>query len=158
MVPPLLTTKLFRPPAKPGLVVRPRLHEKLDQGLARGARLTLFSAPAGYGKTTLVLSWTASHPDWELAWLSLDEADNDPKRFLRYLVAALQTVDPSLGVDLVALLEHPAPPLEDCLTGLINQLAGREGCLALVLDDYHRITSMAVHQWIDGLLERLPPG
>ena len=158
MASPLLTTKLFRPPAKPGLVIRPRLIEKLDQGLARGARLTLVSAPAGYGKTTLVQSWTASHPDWELAWLSLDEADNDPGRFLRYLVAALQTVDPRLGEELVALLEHPSPPLEECLTGLVNQLADRPGSLGLVLEDYHRITSLAVHQWLDGLLERLPPG
>ncbi len=92
----ILATKLYRPPSRPKVVLRPRLVERLNEGLAAGHRLTLVSAPAGFGKTTLVSEWVAGcgRP---AAWLSLDEGDSDPSRFLTYLVAALQTVVPGIG-------------------------------------------------------------
>ena len=88
---PILATKLYIPPPRPELVLRPRLIERLNEGLHR--KLTLISAPAGFGKTTLVSEWVAERADRPVAWLSLDEGDNDPTRFLTYLVAALQTLD-----------------------------------------------------------------
>ncbi len=90
---PILATKLFIPPPRPGIVLRPRLIERLNEGLSLGRKLTLISAPAGFGKTTLVSEWVAGC-EQPVAWLSLDEGDNDPARFLTYLVAALQTIAP----------------------------------------------------------------
>jgi LuxR family maltose regulon positive regulatory protein len=87
---PILATKLYIPPSRSGIVPRPRLIERLDEGLAKGGRLTLVSAPAGFGKTTLVSEWTASCGK-PVAWLSLDEGDSDPVRFISYLIATLQT-------------------------------------------------------------------
>src|SRR3982751_6127200 len=91
---PILTTKLYIPPPRPNVVRRSRLTERLNAGLHR--KLILIAAPAGFGKTTLVGAW-ATNCDWPAAWLSLDRADNDPTRFLTYLVAALQTVAPMIG-------------------------------------------------------------
>ena len=88
---PILATKLYIPPPRPNLVLRSRLVERLNEGLSAGRKLTLISAPAGFGKTTLVSEWVA-HSESPVAWLSLDEGDNDPTRFLTYLVAALQTI------------------------------------------------------------------
>ena len=154
---PLLTTKLYIPPTRPELVPRPHLIERLNGGLNR--KLTLISAPAGFGKTTLVSEWVAGcgRP---VAWVSLDEGDNDLIRFLTYLVAALQTVDAGIGQDVSAVLQSPQlPPLESLLTLLINDLAGnREGCpYVLVLDDYHVIHAPAVHKALVFLLDHLPP-
>ncbi len=115
---PLLETKLFLPAPRPGLVARPRLRERLDRGL--GAKLMLVSAPAGFGKTTLLVDWVASiaassdggHSRG--AWLALDPADNDPSRFWRYVVAALRTALPGVGEDALALLQDSqAPPVRD---------------------------------------------
>ena len=93
---PILATKLYVPPPRPKLVLRPRLIERLNEGLSASRKLTLISAPAGFGKTTLVSEWIAGC-ERPVAWLSLDEGDNDPTRFLTYLVAALQTVAANIG-------------------------------------------------------------
>ena len=119
---PLLATKLFVPPPRAELVARPRLVERLNAGLAR--KLTLVSAPAGYGKTTLVADWLHGRSEAalprQLAWLSLDENDNDPARFLAYLVAALQQVDPEIGQVAQVMLQAPQPsPPEALLTSLL---------------------------------------
>jgi len=152
---PLLATKLYVPPPRANLVPRPRLVERLNEGL-RG-RLTLVAAPAGFGKTTLVGEWVAGcgRP---VAWLSLDEGDNDPTRFLMYLVAALRTIAPSIGAGLVGLLQSPQPPpIESILTALLNEIASVPDDFVLVLDDYHVIDSRPVDDALTFLLEHLPP-
>jgi LuxR family maltose regulon positive regulatory protein len=152
---PLLQTKLYIPPPRPNLVSRPRLIERLNAGLQR--KLTLVSAPAGFGKTTLLSEWVADcgRP---VAWLSLDEGDNDPVRFFTYLVAALQTLDPSLGQAAQGLLGSPQPPPPEALVAtLINDIAATSTPLVLVLDDYHTIVELTVHEPLGFLLERQPP-
>src|ERR1700690_1268874 len=115
---PILTTKLYIPPPRPKVVVRHRLLERLNEGLHR--KLTLVSAPAGFGKTTLVSDWVAGCGR-HVAWLSLDEGDNDPARFLTYLVAALRTVTPNIGASVLGVLQSPQPPpTEAILTALLN--------------------------------------
>src|SRR5690349_781856 len=104
---PILATKLYIPPPRTKLVPRPRLTGQLNEGLERG--LTLVSAPAGFGKTTLVSEWVAGC-ERPVAWLSLDEGDNDPARFLAYLVAALQTIAPDIGAGVLRTLQSPQPP------------------------------------------------
>ncbi|HSR33812.1 MAG TPA: hypothetical protein VLY63_24875, partial [Anaerolineae bacterium] len=201
----LVTTKLHIPPTGPSLLPRRRLVARIDEGLRQSGpgggfarKLTLLSAPAGFGKTTLLSEWAAVSPlvardgspadraapktsdssriTTRVAWLSLDEADNDPVRFLSYLIAALQTVEPDLGRDLLPILQSPglnpnpdslpanqsvlqplSLPLEELLTSLINQvqaLAGRG--LVLVLDDFHLVTTRIVHRALAFLLEHLP--
>ena len=135
----LLATKLHKPRPRPGFVPRPRLAERLDDGLAQG--LVLVCAPAGYGKTTLLadLVQRAEHP---VAWLCLDPVDNDPARFWRHVVAALDGVYPGIGGRVAPLLGPPAPSsYRGLVTALINELASRpDGDQALlVLDDYHLI-------------------
>ena len=103
----LLQTKLYAPRARPLLVPRPRLIEKLNQGIHH--KLTLISAPAGFGKTTLVSEWIAAE-EWPTAWLSLDESDTDPIHFLTYFVAALQRIAPEVGQTILAGLQSPQPP------------------------------------------------
>jgi LuxR family maltose regulon positive regulatory protein len=152
---PLVATKLYVPPARPRLVARPRLLQRLDSGL--GCRLILVSAPAGYGKTTLVTTWLAER-GCSAAWLSLDAGDNDPARFLRYLVASLQTVAPEVGEAADALLQAPhLPPLEAVLSLLINDLCALPGQVILVLDDYHLIDVPDIHRAVAFLFEHLPP-
>ena len=102
---PILATKLYIPPPRPNVVLRPRLIERLNEGLHR--KLTLISAPAGFGKTTLVSAWVAGC-ERPVAWLSLDEGDNDPTRFLTYLVAALQTIAPKIGEGVLACAPIPS--------------------------------------------------
>ena len=120
MVQTLLATKLYIPPVRSERVPRPRLIERLDTGL-RG-KLTLVSAPAGYGKTTLVSDWIA-RSQVPAAWLSLDASDNDPVRFLTYLIAALQRIDERIGADIRAALgESQAPPGETLLTRLVSEI------------------------------------
>src|SRR5450432_2094432 len=104
---PILATKLYIPPPPPRVVVRPRLTERLNEGLHR--KVTLVSAPAGFGKTTLVSAWVAGC-ERPATWLSLDEGDNDPTRFLTYVVAALQTIAPTMGENVLAMLQSPQPP------------------------------------------------
>ena len=175
---PLLTTKLLVPPVRRELVPRPHLTERLYAGLRAGRKLTLVSAPAGYGKTTLVAGWLRSlaqeqqnwgvgeqlprsptpPPSAQIAWLSLDENDNDPARFTAYLLAALQQIDPSIGQAAQAMLQtSPPPPPEALLTGLINDIAARPAPVVLVLDDTHLIQAPPIHQQLAYLLEHQPP-
>ncbi len=154
---PVLVTKLFLPQPPPGLVSRLRLIERLNEGLAPGRRLSLISAPAGFGKTTLVSEWVASigRPT---AWLSLDEGDNDPTRFLAYLVAALQTVAANIGQEVMAALQSPQPPpTESTLIALLNELTTLPERVVLVLDDYHLIDDTAIDLALAFLLDNLPP-
>jgi LuxR family maltose regulon positive regulatory protein len=157
----LLTTKLYVPPPRPDLVSRPRLIERLDEGLRLGHRLTLISAPAGYGKTTLLSEWAqalggASWPR-AVAWLSLDEADNDPVRFWTYLIAALRQVESDLGRGIPEALRSPQrPPIEPLLTPLINQIAALAKPLILILDDYHLISTPQIQEGMAFLLDHQP--
>ena len=153
----ILSTKLFIPPPRPTLVPRPRLVERLRQGLT--LPLTLISAPAGFGKTTLISEWRTSTAgrDYPLACLSLENDDNDPTRFLTYVVAALGTLKPDLAETALGLLQSPQPPpLHSFLTGLINDLDELDHPFALVLDDYHVISAMPVHEALGFLLDHLP--
>ena len=134
---PILATKLYIPPPRPKVVLRPRLIEQLNNGLASGRKLTLISAPAGFGKTTLVSEWVAGC-ERPVAWLSLDEGDNDPTRFLTYLIAALQTIAPNVGEEVLGVLQSPQPPpIESILTTLLNEITTIPDNFILVLDDYH---------------------
>ena len=139
-------------------VPRPRLGERLKEGMGR--KLTLISAPAGFGKTTLLSEWRMLHlgEEYPLAWISLDEGDNDPARFLAYLVAALRTIEADVGESALVSLRSPQlPPIESVLTALINEVATIPRDFALVLDDYHLIANEAVHGSISFLLDHLPP-
>ncbi len=157
MATPLLTTKLYIPPVRPELVSRPRLIERLNAGLLSRRKLTLISAPAGFGKTTLVTEWL-SRAERPFAWLSLDENDNDPARFLTYFLAALQRVDPNIGQAAQAMLQTPQPPPPEAfLTSLINDIAATPQPFVLVLDDYHLIHTLPIHQQLAFLLEHQPP-
>ena len=152
---PLLSTKIHIPPVRSELVPRPRLIDRLSAGLDR--KLTLISAPAGFGKTTLVSAWVHS-TDRPVTWISLDEGDNDVVRFLNYLVAAFRQIDGGIGEVVHHLLEAPQlPPVEALLTELINDVVTRSLPLVLVLDAYHAITELGVHAAVDFLLERQPP-
>jgi LuxR family transcriptional regulator, maltose regulon positive regulatory protein len=118
----LLTTKFYVPRAHPNLVPRPRLGELLTEGMSR--KLTLISAPAGFGKTTLLSEWRMMYlgSEYPLAWVSLEEADNDPARYLSYLIAALQTIEPDIGEVALLSLRSPRPsPVESLMTSLINE-------------------------------------
>ena len=155
MVEQLLTTKLHIPPARAELVARPRLVERLNAGLRR--RLTLISAPAGFGKTTLLSEWASRCPR-PVAWLSLDEGDNDPMRFLVHLVAALQRVGAIVPDEVTDLpLEARAAPTRALVTALINQVGASKMAFVLILDDYHLIEEQAVHDALTFLLDHLPP-
>jgi LuxR family maltose regulon positive regulatory protein len=150
----LLATKLHMPASRPGQVLRPRLTARLDEGLARG--LVLASAPAGYGKTVALADW-ARHCEHPVAWLSLDAGDNDPARFWRHAVAALDRAHPGTGERVGPLLGPPAPTsFEGLVTALINDLAGEEALL--VLDDYHVIGAQQVHESLAFLVEHRPAG
>jgi LuxR family maltose regulon positive regulatory protein len=151
---PILATKLFAPPPRERLVHRSRLAVLLDG--APECNLTLVSAQAGAGKTTLVAEW-ARRRGCPTAWLSLDEGDGDVERFLAYLVAAVRSVAPEVGTGALALLAMPqAPPAEVVLTSLINELAASPTELTLVLDDYHLIDSIPVDAALAFLVEHLP--
>ena len=162
----LLATKLYAPAPRAELVPRSRLIDRLTAGLWQpggfGRRLTLISAPAGFGKTTLVAEWQHSQrgsaPPLAFTWISLDEADNDPARFLSYLVAALQKIDASIGQAALAMVQagQPSPP-EALLSGLLNDLAATPQPFVLVLDDYHLIQTPAIHQQLSFFLEHQPP-
>ena len=131
MAVPILATKLYIPPPPPKVVLRARLVERLNEGLRR--KFTLISAPAGFGKTTLVSAWVASS-DRAVAWLSLDEGDNDPTRFLVHLVAAVRTVAPNIGEALLGVLQSPQPPpTESILIALLNEIATTMADFVLVV-------------------------
>ena len=155
---PILVTKLYIPPLPAKVVVRTRLLERLDEGLSEGSKLSLISAPAGFGKTTLVSEWLASGKS-PTAWLSLDEGDSDPTRFLIYLVSALQTIAPKLGEGAMEVLQasQSQPPTEAILIALLNEITTVPNPFLLVLDDYHVIDSRAVDQALTFFVEHLPP-
>ncbi len=158
----LLSTKLHIPPLRHKLVPRPQLVERLNDALALGHHLVLLSAPAGYGKTTLLAEWIHGIRDagarpLRVAWVSLDESDSDPARFMSYVVAAVQRVEPSVGQG----LEHTSQSLprrtaDELVSGIINQVAAARARLVLVLDDYHLVSSQAAHDALTYLLEHLP--
>ena len=153
----LLTSKLYIPPVRPNLVPRPRLIQRISDGLQSKRRLTLVSAPAGFGKTTLVVAWL-KEIDQPTAWLSLDEADNDLVRFLAYLAAALQRVDEEIGTPLRSALQSPQlPAIEQVLTALLNEITLRTDPLILVLDDVHLLSEAAVLEVMEFLLNHQPP-
>jgi LuxR family maltose regulon positive regulatory protein len=171
----LLTTKLYIPSLSPNMVERPHLVKRLDEGLRLGHRMTLVSAPAGFGKTTLVSEWVHAiggvsppiaavggvSPPLAIAWLSLDEGDNDLVRFLTYLIAALgrvEAVEATIGKGALGMLRSPQPPpIEALLISLINEVAAVLNRIILVLDDYHLIEAQPIHDALTFLLEHLPP-
>jgi LuxR family maltose regulon positive regulatory protein len=159
----ILLTKLFIPTSRPELVSRPRLIEQLNHGLHR--KLTLISAPAGFGKTTLVTEWLKSNGDdasspFFVAWLSLDEGDNDVVRFLTYLISALNRLQgfiPQIGSGALQMVQSPQPPpLDTILTDLINDIVNLQEKIILVLDDGHLIDSQPIHESLSFLIENLP--
>src|SRR6059058_2154114 len=152
---PILATKLYLPRLRPNVVSRPRLLERLNEGLHR--KLTLIAAPAGFGKTTLLSAWVAGC-DRQVAWLSLDKGESDPTLFLTYLIAALQTIAPTIGEGVSGVLQSPQPPLtESILTALLNEITTIPDNFVLVLDDYHVIDAKPVDQALTYLVEHLPP-
>jgi LuxR family transcriptional regulator, maltose regulon positive regulatory protein len=153
---PILATKLFITPPRSSIVLRPRLSERLNEGLSTKRRLTLISAPAGFGKTTLVSEWIArcGRP---VAWLSLDVGDNDSARFLTYLVTALQTIASMVGEGILFSLQSPQlPPIESILTTLLNEIADISDNFILVLEDYHVIDSEPIDHALTFILDHLP--
>jgi LuxR family transcriptional regulator, maltose regulon positive regulatory protein len=162
----LLTTKLYIPPVLPAFVPRPRLTERLSIGMA--GKLTLITAPAGFGKTTAVSAWLdpqaeagvgypfVLHPE-RVVWVSLDTADNDPTRFWAYAITALEAVAPEVGAIPQILHQSPHPPIEAVLTTLINALNSLSYETVLVLDDYHVISAPQIHQAVQFFLDHLPP-
>lgn len=155
----LLTTKLFMPALRPSVVERPHLMARLEEG--RSAKLTLVSAPAGFGKTTLIAQWLAQITDADCCWLSLDASDNAFSRFVTYLIAALQQIQPQLGISLLSMLQEASlSSVEEVMTTLINQLTAAKLAdkqFIVVLDDYHLISEEAIHRGLTFLLTYMPP-
>jgi LuxR family transcriptional regulator, maltose regulon positive regulatory protein len=156
----VLETKLYVPRPREGRVPRARLSERLDRGVA--SKLVLVSAPAGFGKTTLLTEWLAGRSSegepGSATWLSLDPGDNDPAHFWTYVIAGLRSLAPSMGATALELLQAPqALPVEAVLTTLLNDLAAVDDDVVLVLDDYHVIESREVHDAMAYLLDHLPP-
>src|SRR5581483_5533517 len=150
----LIATKLAVPPLRTHRIVRPRLTALLNQATA--TPLTLISAAAGFGKTTLITSW-ASESSKPLAWITLDKEDNDPIRFLSYLIAALQTLDPQIGSELSSVLQLPQTPIASViLPTLLNDLHAHISEKNLVLDDYHVIGNKNIHELLTFLIEQQP--
>ena len=151
---PFLEAKLYRPKWSADLVSRSRLIDRIHPQ----RKLTLVSAPAGFGKTTLLAEWVTAVPTRPVAWVSLDQSDNDPAVFWSYLITALQKIQPSLGERSLSLLQSPQPPpIESVLMTLLNELTAVEANIVLILDDYHAITTQAIHDGIGFLLSHLPP-
>jgi LuxR family transcriptional regulator, maltose regulon positive regulatory protein len=154
MIPGLLATKFHLPTLPNQRVLRSRLVQRLNQGLEAGRRLTLISAPAGFGKSICAGEWAASLGRQPVAWLSLDASDNDPGRFFNYLIAALQKLDPSgnLGAEIASMLQSGQLPLAEAIsTSLTNDLLGLKNHSLLFLDDFHTIQ----HPFILAVLEKL---
>jgi LuxR family maltose regulon positive regulatory protein len=154
---PLVATKLYIPAVRRSLVARPRLSERLSRGAT--SRLTLVSAPAGFGKTTLLSAWLAAPAAKErpVAWLSLEASDSQPAVFWTYVITALQTVVQAVGVDALPLLQSARSPIETVLTTLLNELDAVPNDIHLVLDDYHLVDGPDVEAGMVFLLEHLPP-
>jgi len=152
---PILATKLYIPLPRAKIVLRHRLIERMNEGMH--CKLTLISASAGFGKTTLISEWITGCKR-PVAWLSLDEGDNDPARFLMYLVAALQKIKANIGAGALAMLQSPQlPPTESILTNLLNDISTIADSFLMVLDDYHVIDSKPVDHALAFLIEHQPP-
>lgn len=153
---PLLTTKLYIPQPRGGFILRPRLIAQLNRGLE--CTLILVSAPAGYGKTTLLSEWSEQcGPSFQVAWLSLDEEDNDVIRFLKYIIAAVDRIAPGIGQGAQVMLQPPQPAsIRNVLITLINEIANYPDHIVLVLDDYHTIHAQAIHHGLAYLLDHMP--
>src|SRR5579864_786920 len=154
----LLATKFFIPSSPQALLPRPRLNALLNMSLE--CPLTLVSAPAGFGKTTLLSTWAQTLPPERprIAWVSLDEGDNEPVLFWLYVLTALDSQQPGLCTQLVTYLQtQQAPPLRSVLQTLINRLAEQSEPFLLILDDYHLITEQTIHTSLTYLVEHLPP-
>ena len=153
----ILSTKLFIPTIQPDVIHRPNLIEQVTAGLNAGHSLTLVSAPAGYGKTTVLAEWISTYQG-QVAWLSLDEQDNNELRFWKYFVTALQTASPSSGQQSLQILES-AQDIDphNFLTELVNDVAELDYKIIIVLDDYHVISNQAIHSGLIFLIEHLPP-
>ena len=153
-----LTTKFFTPLLREGYVARPRLLRQIKENFHQN--LILISAPAGFGKTTLLSEWVRANKNphtQHYAWLSLDNKDNAPIRFWSYVIHALQMVQPGLGKMALARLDEPDPaPIEQLLTVLLNEIAQLDQHLTLILDDYHVIEAPEIHQGMIFLIEHLP--
>ncbi len=154
----LLATKFFIPPIRPGTIPRARLVDKLKAAVH--SSLILVSAPAGYGKTTLLSAWIHSnHPPIPAAWLSLEETENDPLSFWQYFISALQTMNSNFGETSLRLLRSSQPPpIQTTLSLLINDIADIGGDRFLVLDDYHFIQNITVHRGLEFFIDHMPPG
>lgn len=151
---PLIETKLFLPPRRPGLVPRARLVARLEAGVAR--RLLVISAPAGFGKTTLLAEWLSTRSS--VAWLSLDRGDHEPAVFWTYVITALRRVAPGIGADELALLAlSRPPPIQQVLTTLLNEVGVTGTDIVLVLDDYHLVDGPEVQDAMVFLIDHLPP-
>ena len=163
---PILATKLYIPPPRPGAVPRPRLLERLNEGLRQdqgfARKLTLISAlPVSVRPRSSANGWPLSsriEPKLRVAWLSLEEGDSNPARFLAYFIAALQTIVADFGAGVLVSLQAPQPPpIEVILTALLNEIAAIPADFVLVLDDYHLVDSQQVDQAVAFLVEHLPP-
>ena len=151
----LLDTKTFIPPNRSGNVTRPRLIERLNEGLSH--KLSLVSAPAGFGKTTLISEWIANC-DRPAAWLSLGVGDSDLARFLAYLITALQSIGENIGVGALGMLQSGQnAPTEIVLTDLLNDITGIQDSFILVLDDYHVVDAQSIDSALGFLIDHLPP-
>lgn len=154
MTTPILRVKLSIPPSRLGIILRRRLLDRLNEGVDH--RLILVSAPAGFGKTTLISTWIVESA-YSTAWLSLESADADPNRFLTYLVGALQTISPTLGENALQALSFPQPPPADAiLTSIVNDLSSLDEPMLIVFDDYHLINVTPINDVITFLLDHLP--
>jgi len=151
----ILATKLYIPPYRPTAVLRPRLTQQLYWSLQ--GKFTLVSAPAGFGKTTLISEWI-NQVDHPVVWLSLDEEDSNPSRFLAYFVAAIQTMQPDFGETLSGVLNSPQPPpIDSLLTSLLNEIATIPHKFVFVLDDYHALDNQAIDTALAFLVDNQPP-
>jgi LuxR family maltose regulon positive regulatory protein len=151
---PHINTQLHIPTTRSDLVDRPRLKRKLDRCIEY--RLLLVSAPAGFGKTTLLGEWS-ERSRWPVAWVSLDPGDNDPMRFWSYVVAALDRLETDIGANVLPMVQSPQPePIEYIVPRLTNTVVNVPDHLALVLDDYHCIQSETIHTGLAYLLDYLP--
>ena len=152
---PLLQTKLYIPHSQPNLISRPRLIKHLEDGLSR--KLTLVSSPAGFGKTTLLSEWIHKCGR-SAAWISLDQGDNDPSRFLKYFITALQKNEAEIGEGILSALQSSQHPKTDILlTGLLNDITEMTQPFIIVLDDYHVITEPTIQEMLSFILENQPP-
>ena len=152
---PIIATKFYIPPVNPDLVIRPRLHALLAGGMHQP--LILVSAPAGYGKSALVSDWV-QQLNVPFAWLTLDEADDEPLRFFLYFAATLQKADPSMGTELMTLLQaNQLPPQETLVTLLVNDLLGMKSELVCVLDDFQSIQNAFILATLLKLITLQPP-